>query len=62
MVIDNPEDSILLAADGSHILAQFEDDSTSWTLCYNLFADRLLQLGVVDDTVRIQLLYHLVGT
>ena len=39
-----------LSTDG-HILANFGDPSSSWTLGYNLFADRLLQTNTISDDV-----------
>ena len=43
-------------ADDGHMLANFGDangfSSQSWTIGYNLFADRLLQTYLVDQTVR----------
>ncbi|KAK0213361.1 hypothetical protein DFS33DRAFT_1377847 [Desarmillaria ectypa] len=38
------------ASGGDHIVSKYGDDST-WSLVYNLFADRLLQLGLVSDDV-----------
>ncbi|TDL28033.1 DUF1793-domain-containing protein [Rickenella mellea] len=42
--------SLSLAADGSHLLANYGLQSSSG-LMYNLFADKLLQLNVVPNTV-----------
>ena len=43
-------------ADDGHMLANFGDangfSSQSWTIGYNLFADRLLQTNLINQTVR----------
>ena len=41
---------ISLSADGSRVLANFNSES-SGVLLYNLFADKLLKLGLVPDQV-----------
>ncbi len=40
-----------ISVDG-HVLSSYGDSTQSWTLLYNLFADKLLQTRVVDDDVR----------
>ncbi|TDL23432.1 DUF1793-domain-containing protein [Rickenella mellea] len=42
--------SLSLAADGSHLLANYGSQSSSG-LMYNLYADKLLQLSVVPNTI-----------
>ncbi|KAI0793185.1 hypothetical protein C8Q75DRAFT_548169 [Abortiporus biennis] len=41
---------LALSSDLSHIVADYGDDG-SWTLAYNLFADRLLQTKLVSDNI-----------
>lgn len=42
--------SLALSLDGSHITSQFEQDS-SFSLLYNLYAHKLLQLELLPDSV-----------
>ncbi len=45
--------SMALSADGQHVLSSYGDPDRSWSLLYNLFADKLLQTNVVRDNVYI---------
>lgn len=42
--------SLALSSDGSHFLEAFGDEK-SWALMYNMYADRLLDTGIVNQTV-----------
>ncbi len=44
--------SLALSADDQHILSSYGDSSQSWSLLYNLYADKLLQTNIVGDNVR----------
>ena len=43
--------SLALSADKTHILALYGDPQTSWSLSYNLYADRLLGTNIVPPPV-----------
>ncbi|TCD69631.1 hypothetical protein EIP91_006856 [Steccherinum ochraceum] len=41
-----------VSSDGTHVLASFGDQNqSSWTLPYNLFADKLLQTNIINDNL-----------
>lgn len=40
-----------LSSDGHHVLSSYGDPVTSWSLLYNLYADKLLQTRVIGDNV-----------
>lgn len=40
-----------LSTDGQHVLSSYGDPDQSWSLLYNLYADKLLQTNVVGDNV-----------
>ena len=42
--------SLSLASDG-HVLSNYGDSPNSWALEYNLYADKLLHLGLVPDDI-----------
>lgn len=42
--------SLALSSDGSHFLGAYGDQE-SWALMYNIYADRLLGTGIVNQTV-----------
>ena len=42
-----------LSSDEGHLLANFGDSDASYTIAYNLFWDRLLDTGLISDTVGI---------
>ncbi|EIW62865.1 uncharacterized protein TRAVEDRAFT_69088 [Trametes versicolor FP-101664 SS1] len=42
--------SLTLSSDGSHLLGSYGDEG-SWALMYNIYADRLLGTGVVNETI-----------
>ncbi|EIW62877.1 uncharacterized protein TRAVEDRAFT_114260 [Trametes versicolor FP-101664 SS1] len=42
--------SLAMSSSGDRLLGSY-DDEQSWALMYNLYADRLLQTGVVEQTV-----------
>lgn len=42
--------SLALSSDGSHFLGAYGDQQ-SWALMYNIYADRLLDTGIVNQTV-----------
>ena len=44
---------LALSSDQSHIVAQYGQDA-SYSLLYNLFAHKLLQLDLLSDSVSIQ--------
>ncbi|KAI0793186.1 hypothetical protein C8Q75DRAFT_804004 [Abortiporus biennis] len=46
----NQWQTLALSSDLTHIVADYGDDG-SWTLAYNLFADRLLQTKLVSDDI-----------
>ncbi|KAI0793192.1 hypothetical protein C8Q75DRAFT_840168 [Abortiporus biennis] len=46
----NQWQSMALSKDQTHLVADYGDDG-SWTLAYNLYADRLLQTQLVSDSV-----------
>ena len=43
--------SLALSSDHQHILLSYEGDSSSWSMLYNLYADKLLSTGVISDDV-----------
>ena len=43
--------SLALSADKTHILALYGDPQNSWSLSYNLYADRLLGMNIVPSPV-----------
>ncbi|KAL1942376.1 hypothetical protein VTO73DRAFT_5978 [Trametes versicolor] len=45
--------SLAMSSSGDRLLGSY-DDEQSWALMYNLYADRLLQTGVVEQTVSTQ--------
>lgn len=47
--------SLSISGDGQHILSRYGDSSSSWSLVYDLYADKLLQLNFIPDNVSSRL-------
>ncbi|CAL1714526.1 unnamed protein product [Somion occarium] len=43
--------TVALASDKSHVLSNYGDSDSHWALIYNLYADRLLGMDLVNDSV-----------